>query len=356
MKISASDYNAFASPNMPPLATINSSTTNVDWHLIRRATTIAPLSLQKNLDTAHVACLRIFPGIKPEMVDAVLNIPNLKGLILETFGAGNAPDAPATPIRPSTPSNPNQQMTLTRPKSLFSVIKSAVQRGTIIVNISSCPSGTVSPTYAPAHSLGKAGVVFGHDLTTEAALTKLSYLLALPNQTYEQICKAMGTNLRGEITELVTPHFKHPDSAIPPTLQNVQSAFATLGYAISSNNFATVESLLESTLPASENSNSSIVIKTPNNLNLLNASDYCGNTALHLAAIMGSIEMLEALLKKGANVHARNAAGNTPLFLAAQGGKRGHVELLRRAGGLLGEEERGRAEREGGEVWGVALN
>lgn len=354
MKISASDYSAFASPNMPPLATISSSSTKIDWHLIRRSTTIARLSVQKNLNTAYVACLRIFPGITPEMVDAVLNIPNLKGLILETFGAGNAPDAPPTPItRPTTPSSPKQA--LSRPsKSLFNVIKAAVERGTIIVNVSSCPSGSVSPTYAPGHSLGKAGVVFGHDLTTEAALTKLSYLLALPNQTNEKICKAMGTNLRGEITEVATPHFRHPDSAIPPTLQTVQSAFAALGYAIAANDFAGVEALLDFLVPAAENS-SDVVIKTVN-MNLLNESDYCGNTALHLAALMGSLEMVEALLKKGANVHARNVTGNTPLFLAAREGRKEQVRLLRKAGGLIGAEEKARAEREGGDVWAAALN
>lgn len=354
MKISATDYDAFASPNMPPLATINSSSTKIDWHLIRRSTTIAPLSVQKNLNTAYVACLRIFPGITPEMVDAVLNIPKLKGLILETFGAGNAPDVPPTPFsRPGTPSTPNQAFN--RPsKSLLNVIKSAVKRGTIIVNVSSCPSGTVSPTYAPGHTLGKAGVVFGHDLTTEAALTKLSYLLALPNMTNEKICKAIGTNLRGEITEVMTPHFKHPDIAVSPTLQSAQSAFAALGYAIAANDFASVEALLALTVSREENS-SEVIVKT-SNLNLLNESDYCGNTALHLVALMGSLEMLEALLKKGANVHARNSAGNTPLFLAAREGRREQGELLRKAGGLLGAEEKEKTERKGGEVWAPALN
>lgn len=73
-KVSAEDFSAFASPNFPPLATITSLKTHVSWNLIHRATQIKPFRVQANLDTIHVACLRIFPGIRVAMVEAVLNV------------------------------------------------------------------------------------------------------------------------------------------------------------------------------------------------------------------------------------------------------------------------------------------
>lgn len=142
-KVAAADFGAFASPNFPPLATVSAAGTKVLWHLVHRPTTLGVMSVQKNFQTAHVACLRIFPGIKPEMIEAVLKVHNLKGLILETFGAGNVPAGPLTAI-----------------------LGDAVSRGIVVVNVTQCLSGNVSPTYASATVLGRTGVVFGHDLTT----------------------------------------------------------------------------------------------------------------------------------------------------------------------------------------------
>lgn len=113
-KVAASEFAAFASPNYPPLAAITSLKTHVDWDLVYRPTHIEPFSIQTNLDTAHVACVRIFPGIKPEMLDAVLRLEGLRGLVLETFGAGNAPGGPDS--------------------AMTKVIAEAVTRGIVIVN------------------------------------------------------------------------------------------------------------------------------------------------------------------------------------------------------------------------------
>ena len=119
-KISASDFTAFASPNFSPLAEITSSKTNVHWDLIYRPTRIKAFSIQTNRDIGHVACLRIFPGIRPEMVEAVLKVEALKGLVLETFGAGNAPGG--------------SDGALTR------IFGQAIQKGIIIVNVTQCAS------------------------------------------------------------------------------------------------------------------------------------------------------------------------------------------------------------------------
>lgn len=121
------------------------------------------------------------------MIDGVLKVPGLRGLILETFGSGNAPGG--------------------EDGSLTAIIKAAVERGIVIVNVSQCQSGSVSALYAPATVLGNVGVVFGHDLTTEAALTKLSFLLALPDLDYADITTQMQLSIRGEMTEVASTQF-----------------------------------------------------------------------------------------------------------------------------------------------------
>ena len=117
-KVSSSDFAAFASPNFRELATTTSLKTNVSWEAIDRPHHIEPFSIQTNLDTSHVACLRIFPGMQPQMLDAVLRLPGLRGLVLETFGAGNAPGGPDN--------------------ILTKVIADAVNRGIVIVNVTQC--------------------------------------------------------------------------------------------------------------------------------------------------------------------------------------------------------------------------
>ena len=122
-KVSANAFNAFASPNLPPLATVTAMDIEVSWELVHPPTALEPFTIQTNLDTTHVACLRIFPGIKPQMVDAVLHTEGLRGLILETFGAGNAP----------------------ADNAMTKVIEAAIQRGIVIVNITQCKSRSRCP-------------------------------------------------------------------------------------------------------------------------------------------------------------------------------------------------------------------
>jgi lysophospholipase len=317
-KVSASSFEAFDSPNCAPLAKVTSLGVDVNWSLVRRPTRIAEFAVTRNLDTTHVACLRIFPGIKPEMVDSVLRVPNLRGLILETFGMGNAPGGVDG--------------------SLTKVIKEAVERGIVIVNVSQCTNGFVSPIYAPATALGRVGVVFGHDLTTEAALTKLSYLLALPDVPYNEITSRMSRSLCGEMTEMTLPSFSHPagtvDSAIG-RLTSADAAFTALGYAIRNGDKQTVQDILEG---------------DEVNHQLLKKADYAGNTAVHIAAVSNEPEILRELLLRGASVHARNIANNTSLFLAEKTGNTECVKILREAGAHLWPEERSRATSEAGDL------
>lgn len=118
VKVAASDFAAFDSPNCASLAVTTSMRTNVNWELVTRPKNIENFSIQTNLDTSHVACLRIFPGIKPQMLDAVLKLEGLRALVLETFGAGNAPHG--------------------EDNAMTKVLAEAIQRGIVIVNITQC--------------------------------------------------------------------------------------------------------------------------------------------------------------------------------------------------------------------------
>lgn len=300
-KVSASSFSAFESPNCEPLARVNGLGVEVDWSLIHRPNRIAEFRVTTDLDTAHVACLWIFPGIQPEMVDSVLRLPNLRGLVLASFGMGNTPGGVDG--------------------GLIKVIRDGIQRGTVIVNVSQCTNGFVSPIYGPGTELGRAGVIFGLDLTIEAALTKLSYLLAVPGLTTAEVSSRMSRSLRGEMTEHSQPIFSHPAGSFDSSaslLTASDAAFTALGYAIRNGDIGAFGEVLDGGEVA-----------------LLQKVDYAGNTAVHLAAMGPNPDIMRALLTRGASVHPRNRAGNTPLFLAEQAGVAECARLLRDAGAHL---------------------
>jgi len=235
-KINAHDFAAFSSPNHPPLAKVGISTM-VNWTVVQRPARISPFSIQTDISTSHVACLRIFPGILPEMVRGVLRLPGLRGLILETFGAGNAPED----------------------AELIEVLREGIERGIVIVNVTQCHVGSVNPLYAAGMKLARAGIVPGLDVTSEAALTKLSYLLADRSLSADDIRVQMSKSLRGELTEHHETYFSHPNAELPP----MQSALSALGYAIRDQNQHEIH----------------VILKESSQF-LLNQFDYSGNTPL----------------------------------------------------------------------------
>nr|POF22208.1 60 kda lysophospholipase [Quercus suber] len=184
VKIHASEYAAFATPNMDPLATIDGTSKKIiDGGMGMRASPGDDVMLNPivEMDSEHVIVLHVYPGLQLQTLQALLSLPGLRGVILETFGAGNMPGGVDG--------------------KLLTVLANAVERGMIIVNVSQCLNGTVSPIYAPARAMERLGVVYGHDMTTEAAYTKLLYLLASPGLTSEDIRRLMSQNIRGELTE-----------------------------------------------------------------------------------------------------------------------------------------------------------
>lgn len=121
-------------------------------------------------------------------------------------------------------------------------------------------NGTVSPLYEPAMLLKRAGVIPGYDLTSEAALAKLSYLLALPDVSVEEVTRQMEFSLRGELTKQTSMAFEHP-SGLPQHLSNLTA----LSYAIAKGTLEELRDLLKEEM-------------------LLNEADYSGNTPLVISS------------------------------------------------------------------------
>lgn len=176
-KRSADNFNAFRSNNYPELAKIGLGISYNKEALWRSPVKDAPLDVHYEMDS-NVTFLDLFPGIREEVVRHIIATPGLKGLVLKSFGAGNAPGG----------------------KWFADVIREAVEKGIVVVNITQCPNGEVNPRlYAPGLELAKAGAAPGHDLTSEAAITKLMYLLGRGLKPNE-VSHYMQCNLCGEMS------------------------------------------------------------------------------------------------------------------------------------------------------------
>ncbi len=175
-KYSADNFNAFKSNNYPELARIGLDINFKKQYLLRTEKK-GTLNVKYDMDT-NVLFLNIFPGIRKDLVSYILNAPGIKGVVLKSFGAGNAPN-----------------------ESWFlDTIRDTINRGIVVVNITQCTNGCVMPMrYMTGKELSDAGCISGYDLTSEAAITKLMHLLGQGLPT-EEVKRLMTTSLCGEMT------------------------------------------------------------------------------------------------------------------------------------------------------------
>jgi L-asparaginase len=175
-KRSADNFNAFKSNNYPNLAKIGLGITyNKD--ALARVSRDSKLTPHFHLDT-HVLIIDLFPGLNEVTLHHLLNTPNVKAIIMRTFGAGNSPTA----------------------GWFINAICETVRRGVIIVNVTQCVNGFVrSNRYVSGDILSASGVISGYDITVEAALTKLMYLFGM-GLSRDEVADAMTRSIAGEMS------------------------------------------------------------------------------------------------------------------------------------------------------------
>lgn len=175
-KFSAEELGAFRSENYPALADVG-----VSIHFNKpfiNTPADEPLRISTGFDT-NVVIIKIFPGISRQALKAMLAVPGLRGVVLETYGSGNAPSE----------------------DWFIDTLKEAIDGGLIVLNVTQCQSGSVDmELYETGVRMGQAGVIGGRDITTEAAVTKLMYLLG-SGLSRGELETCLKRSLRGEITE-----------------------------------------------------------------------------------------------------------------------------------------------------------
>jgi L-asparaginase len=174
-KVESRHFNAFKSTNYPPLAHAG---VNIEYHsMMLLPFPTGPFKAHQKLEK-NIVRLRLFPGLAERVIRNLLVTKGLKGVVLESYGSGNAPTAPW----------------------FLNAIREATNRGTFILNVSQCDGGRVEQgMYQTSKYLRDLGIIGGVDITSEAAVTKLMFVLGL-GLPPEQSRRLLESNLRGEIS------------------------------------------------------------------------------------------------------------------------------------------------------------
>ncbi|XP_065340986.1 L-asparaginase 1 [Cloeon dipterum] len=292
VKASVGSLRAFASPNCRPLATVGVKI-EVDFKIIIRPARIDSFSVHSTLNR-NVGLLRLFPGITTQMVRAFLQ-PPLEGAVLQSFGAGNVPS--------------NRE-------DLLSEFKAATSRGVVLVNCTQCQQGLVMNVYETGKALTEVGVTNGSDMTPEAALTKLAYVLSKSEWDIGTKRQMMQSCLRGELTVPKANNYNGNHAKQEDEIDSELMA-ARLCAAVASKDVARVEELLESGAE----------------INSATLGDR--RTALHVANAEGDAGIVRHLLLAGASLDVLDRHGRSPLMDAVAFDHHETISVMRSFGASL---------------------
>ncbi|KAH8264035.1 hypothetical protein KR038_000881, partial [Drosophila bunnanda] len=325
-KRSSDSFDALDSPNFPPLGRMGVKI-EIDSRQVFRSCNVNKFSVHSELEK-DVGVLRVYPGISANVLKAFLSEP-MKGVVLQTFGEGNFP---------------------IQQDDLLDQLKEAVLRGVLIVNISQCSEGKVATTNETGKTFQEVGIISGNDMTEEAALTKLAYVLSkcqwdLPNKK-----KVLMLSLRGEMTTNKVAKINDIDL--------VEGVARTLHMSSGMEQKQMCSTFYPALVAAAVCEGD---VKKLCELKQYGA-DLCdtncdGRSALHLACFLGKINCVCYLISSGCPLNVHDRFNRTPLHEAIDTDNHRVIQALLQRGAKLNDQplvqaemlraltERGKVER-----------